>query len=132
MTINNLINELQELTNIEIIEKSDKAVKVKLVDFGRSKITDYDYIVINKYDYYLLKAIELAKLYRVKTEDGLLSLRDDIREVENHLLGEEGENYIFNGLKKRLYDKDPYCENRLSIYQLEERLFFENNLKEEK
>ncbi len=125
MIIDDLLRELKELTKIEVIEKDERGAKVKLLDFGRSKITDYDYILINKYDYYLLKAVELAKKYGVKTQDGLLSLRDDIRETINHFLGEQGEDYILNNLKEGNYDKDPYCENRQSIYELEERLFFE-------
>ena len=125
MIIDDLLRELQKLTNIEILEKDDKGAKVKLLDFKKSEITTQDYVVVNFYDYYLLKAVELAKKYKVKTQDGLLSLRDDIREVENHLLGEVGEDYILNNLKEGNYDKDPYCENRQSIYELEERLFFE-------
>ena len=116
MIIDDLLNELKALTNIEILEKDDKAVKIKLLDFKQSEITTQDYIVVNNYDYYLIKALELAKLYKVKTQDGLLSLRDDIREVENHLLGEVGEDYILNNLKESNYDKDPYCLNRLNMY----------------
>ena len=127
MIIDDLLNELKALTNIEILEKDDKAVKIKLLDFKQSEITTQDYIVVNNYDYYLIKALELNQKFnnKIKTIDGLMSLRDDIRETINHFLGEEGENYILNGLKKGLYDKDPYCQNRLSIYQLEEKFFFE-------
>ena len=116
MIIDDLLNELKALTNIEILEKDDKAVKIKLLDFKQSEITTQDYIVVNNYDYYLIKALELAREYGVKTQDGLLSLRDDIREVENHLLGEVGEDYILNNLKEGNYDKDPYCLNRLNMY----------------
>ena len=115
-----MIEKLKELTNIEIIKTDDKGARVKFLEFTG----DEEFFVRNK-DEYIIKAVELAKEYGIKTTDGLLSLRDDIRETINHFLGEQGENYIFNGLKKGLYDKDPNCKNRLSIYQLEEKLFFE-------
>jgi hypothetical protein len=35
------------------------------------------------------------------------------------MLGELAESYIDFNIKERLYDKDPYCKNRLSIYELE-------------
>ena len=115
-----MIEKLKELTNIEIVNTDEKGARVKFLDFTG----DEEFFVRNK-DTYIIKAVELAKKYKVKTQDGLLSLRDDIREVENHLLGEVGEDYILNNLKEGSYDKDPYCENRQSIYELEERLFFE-------
>ena len=119
--INKLLKELEELTNIEILEKSEKMAKVKLLDFKKNKVTEYDYIVLNFYDYYLIKALKLNQEFnnKIKTLDGLMSLRDDIREVANHII-ELGEDYIDFNLKQNNYDKDPFCNNRLSIYELEE------------
>ena len=118
MIIDDLLRELKELTKIEVIEKDEKGAKVKLLDFKQSEITTQDYIVVNNYDYYLIKALELNQKFnnKIKTIDGLMSLRDDIRETINHFLGEEGENYILNNLKEGNYDKDPYCLNRLNMY----------------
>ena len=119
--IDSLLKELEELTHIEIVEKNEKVAKVKLLDFEKSKITYYDYILLRKYDYYLIKALELNKKFnnKVKTLDGLMSLRDDIREVTNHII-ELGEEYIKFNLQNGNYDKDPFCNNRLRIYELEE------------
>ena len=67
------------------------------------------------------KWLELAKEIagnKVKTKEGLFALRCDLREVNNHPI-ELGEEYIEYNLKKGNYDKDPYCENRLSINELE-------------
>jgi len=118
--INYLLEELQELTNIEILEKDEKSAKVKLLDFKKSKISNDDYIVVNGYDSYLLKALKLNKEFndKIKTLDGIMALRHDIREVNNHFI-ELGENYIDFNMKNGLYDKDPFAENRLSIYDLE-------------
>ena len=67
------------------------------------------------------KWLELAKEIagnRVKTEEGLYTLRYDLREINNHLI-ELGEEYIEYNLQNGNYDKDPYCENRLTINELE-------------
>ena len=68
-------------------------------------------------DKWLIQAKELAN-NRVKTEDGLLSLRYDLREIANHFI-DLGEEYINYNIKKGNYDTDPNCENRLSINELE-------------
>ena len=70
-----------------------------------------------KLDRWLELAKEIAK-DKVKTEKGLFALRCDLREINNHFI-ELGEEYIEYNLQKGNYDKDPYCENRLSINELE-------------
>ena len=67
------------------------------------------------------KWLELAKEIagnKIKTEEGLFALRCDLREINNHFI-ELGDEYIEYNLKKGNYDKDPYCENRLTISELE-------------
>jgi len=110
------IKELQKLTNIEIVEQIDnKAVKVKFSDF---KSNEYNEYVININDWYIVEAIKLAKKHGIKNLSGLLSLRNDIREVANHLIP-LGEEYINFNLKNKFYDKDPFSYNRLHINELE-------------
>ena len=109
-----MIEKLKELTNIEILETDNLGAKVKFLDF----IGDDEFFVRNG-DEYIVKAVELAKEYKIKTAEGLLSLRHDIREVINHFI-ELGEDYIQFNLEQNNYDKDPDCKNRLSIYELEE------------
>ena len=69
-------------------------------------------------DKYLEKAKELAKVYGIKTKDGLWSLADDIREVNNHFI-RNALIYIDYCLANNLYDKDPFCEDRISLNELE-------------
>jgi len=122
MIIDWLLDELKELTRIEIIEIiDDKSAKIKFLDFEKSKITDYNFNVIRNYDSYLIQALKLNQEYgnKIKTIDGLMSLKDDIREVENKYI-ELGDDYIDFNLKQGNYDKDPFCKNRLSIYEVAE------------
>ena len=122
MIIELLLDELKELTKIEIIEIiDDKSAKIKFLDFEKSKITDYNFNVIRNYDSYLIQALKLNQEYgdKIRTIDGLMSLRDDIREIENKYI-ELGDDYIDFNLKQGNYDKDPFCENRLSIYEVAE------------
>ena len=123
MIIELLLDELKELTKIEIIEIIDnKSAKVKFLNFEKSKITPaYDFNVVRNYDSYLITALKLNQKFnnKIKTIDGLMSLRDDIREVENKYI-ELGYDYIDFNLKQGNYDKDPFCENRLSIYEVAE------------
>jgi len=123
MIIKLLLDELKELTRIEIIEiVDDKSAKVKFLDFEKSKITPaYDFNVVRNYDSYLIQALKLNQEYgnKIKTIDGLMSLKDDIRETENKYI-ELGYDYIDFNLQQGNYDKDPFCQNRLSIYEVAE------------
>ena len=122
MVIDWLLNELKELTQIEVIEIIDnKSAKVRFLDFEKSKITDYDFNVVRNYDSYLITALKLNQKFnnKIKNIDGLMSLKDDVREVENKYI-ELGDDYIDFNIKVKNYDKDPFCENRLSIYEVAE------------
>ena len=122
MIIDWLLDELKELTRIEVIEIiDDKSAKVRFLDFEKSQITDYNFNVIRNYDSYLIQALKLNQEFnnKIKTIDGLMSLKDDIREIENKYI-ELGYDYIDFNLQQGNYDKDPFCKNRLSIYEVAE------------
>jgi len=113
--MNELIEKIKTLTPIEIIEQTDDYADIKLQDYDKDKIYR-----LHKSDEYLYRALRKNAQYnKIKTLNGLISLRTDIREVINHMLGELAEDYIDFNIKAGLYDKDPYCEVRLSIYELE-------------
>jgi len=72
-------------------------------------------------DKYLEKAKEIAG-DKVKTKEGLFSLRNDLREAYNHFFPEPPSiinDYIEFCLENKLYDIDPYAMARLKFYTLE-------------
>jgi len=107
------IEELKKITNIEVIKIiDDKAAKIKFLDFTG----DNEYTLLN-YDWYIIEAIKKGK-NKIKTANGLFSLRDDIREVYNHQIP-LGEEYIDFNIENGYYDKDSDCNNRLNIHEFE-------------
>jgi len=113
--INELIEKIKTLTTIEIIDKKKDYADIRLLDYDNSEYR------LHKSDEYLYIALRTNAQCnnKVKTFNGLISMRDDIREVINHLLGDIANDYIDFNIKEGLYDTDPYCEKRLSIYELE-------------
>ena len=76
MVIDWLLDELKELTKIEVIEIiDDKSAKVKFLDFEKSKITDYDFNVIRNYDSYLIQALKLNKKFTLLSRKGNIFLK---------------------------------------------------------
>jgi len=76
MIIDWLLDELKELTRIEVIEIiDDKSAKVKFLDFEKSKITDYDFNVIRNYDSYLIQALKLNKKFTLLSRKGNIFLK---------------------------------------------------------
>ena len=67
---------------------------------------------------YLNKAREIGKGFGIKTEQGIWSLANDLREIRNHTI-KNGLNYVNYALENNLYDKDPYCKVRLHLNELE-------------
>ena len=67
---------------------------------------------------YLNKAKEIGKGFGIKTEQGIWSLANDLRETENHFI-KLGFEYVDYALENNLYDKDPYCKARLHLNELE-------------
>jgi len=62
-------------------------------------------------DIYLEQAKELAKKYKISSEDAIFALRTDLREINNHMIP-LGEVYVNYTLENNFYEKDPYCKNR--------------------
>jgi hypothetical protein len=114
--MNELIEKIKTLTPIEIIKQTDDYADIKLPQYDKDETYR-----LHKSDNYLYRALRTNLKYnnKVKTLNGLISLRTDIREVINHMLGELAESYIDFNIKEGLYDTDPYSENRLSIYEIE-------------
>jgi len=67
---------------------------------------------------YLNKAREIGKGFGIKTEQGIWSLANDLKETENHFI-KFGFEYVNYALENNLYDKDPYCQKRLHLNELE-------------
>jgi hypothetical protein len=124
--INKILNELQKLTKIKYKYIDNKSATVKFLDYKGN-----EEILIRHFDNYLVEAIKLNKDngLKIKTIEGLLSLKLDLREIYNHGI-ELGEEYIYFNIDNKFYDKDPYCDNRLSINELEilEHTFHNNDL----
>ena len=114
--MNELIEKIKTITQIKIIKQTDDYADIKLLDYDKDETYR-----LHKSDKYLYRALRKNAQYnnKIKTLNGLISLRIDIREIINHMLDELAEDYINFNIKTGLYDKDPYCEARLSIYELE-------------
>ena len=67
---------------------------------------------------YLNEAKKVGKEFGIKTKEGIWSLANDLREIRNHTI-KNGLNYVNYALENNLYDKDPYCEVRLHLNELE-------------
>ena len=67
---------------------------------------------------YLNEAKKVGKEFEIKTKEGIWSLANDLREIRNHTI-KNGLNYVNYALENNLYDKDPYCQKRLHLNELE-------------
>lgn len=95
MKLRELIEAVNNFTEIEVLERDEKSVKIYLKEYGFT----YN---LNFYDWYLVEALQIifnaevnhANKYDFTTEDikifsadDLLELRDAIREDHNHFGG---------------------------------------------
>jgi len=115
--LRDLLTKIKKIEKIEVVEESKDYACIKLLNY-KTKTESETYRLLD-YDIYMYKALKLnlENKRKVKTFEGICSLRDDMREAMNTFI-DCVDKYMVKNIKKGLYDKDPYCEHRKSIYHL--------------
>ena len=114
--LRDLLTKIEQIEKIEVVEENKDYVSIKLLNYTSETAETYKLLDYDIYMYEALK-LNLKNKRKVKTLTGIRGLRDDMREAMNIFIDNVDE-YIAKNIKKGLYDKDPYCQNRKTIYHL--------------
>ena len=114
--LRDLLTKIEQIEKIEVVEESKDYVCIKLLNYTSETAETYRLLDYDIYMYEALK-LNLENKRKIKTLTGIRGLRDDMREAMNTFINGVDE-YMVKNIRKGSYDKDPYCENRESIYHL--------------